>query len=76
MEDMDFGLIEILSLNLISIVLRPDRNSKIKPKDNTILGNTCMYGATSGYLYASGHAGERFAVRNSGATTVGNKRLV
>jgi glutamate synthase (NADPH/NADH) large chain len=58
------------SLSGGKIVLRPDRNSKIKPKDNTILGNTCMYGATSGYLYASGHAGERFAVRNSGATTV------
>ena len=34
------------------------------------MGNTCMYGATSGSLYASGKAGERFAVRNSGATTV------
>ena len=35
-----------------------------------ILGNTCLYGATGGELYALGRAGERFAVRNSGATTV------
>ena len=58
------------SLSGGKIVLRPDKHSKINSKDNTILGNTCMYGATSGYLYAAGHAGERFAVRNSGATTV------
>jgi len=35
-----------------------------------IIGNTCMYGATGGKLYASGIAGERFAVRNSGATAI------
>jgi glutamate synthase (NADPH/NADH) large chain len=34
------------------------------------VGNTCLYGATSGFLFASGRAGERFAVRNSGATAV------
>ena len=38
--------------------------------ENTIIGNTVLYGATSGKLFAAGQAGERFAVRNSGATTV------
>ncbi len=38
--------------------------------DNTIIGNTVLYGATSGRLFAAGQAGERFAVRNSGATVV------
>jgi glutamate synthase (NADPH/NADH) large chain len=38
--------------------------------DEAIIGNTCLYGATSGALYAAGRAGERFAVRNSGATAV------
>ena len=37
---------------------------------NSIVGNTCLYGATGGRLYAEGKAGERFAVRNSGATAV------
>ena len=58
------------SLSGGKIVIRPDKNSKIKSNENTIMGNTCMYGATSGFLYASGKAGERFAVRNSGATAV------
>ena len=58
------------SLSGGKIVIRPDKNSKIKSNENTIMGNTCMYGATSGSLYASGKAGERFAVRNSGATAV------
>ncbi|MFM9072396.1 MAG: glutamate synthase-related protein, partial [Cyanobium sp.] len=40
------------------------------PGDQVILGNTCLYGATGGELYALGRAGERFAVRNSGAKTV------
>ncbi|MFN9530945.1 MAG: glutamate synthase subunit alpha, partial [Cyanobacteriota bacterium] len=40
------------------------------PEDQVILGNTCLYGATGGELYARGRAGERFAVRNSGAKTV------
>jgi glutamate synthase (NADPH/NADH) large chain len=39
-------------------------------KDNTIIGNTVLYGATSGKVFAAGQAGERFAVRNSGATVV------
>jgi glutamate synthase (ferredoxin) len=40
------------------------------PGDQVILGNTCLYGATGGELFALGRAGERFAVRNSGARTV------
>jgi glutamate synthase (NADPH/NADH) large chain len=39
-------------------------------KDNTIIGNTVLYGATSGKLFAAGQSGERFAVRNSGAEAV------
>jgi glutamate synthase (ferredoxin) len=42
----------------------------INPGEKVILGNTCLYGATGGELYALGRAGERFAVRNSGARTV------
>ena len=38
--------------------------------ENTIIGNTVLYGATDGFLFASGRAGERFAVRNSGAKVV------
>ncbi|SLN10430.1 Glutamate synthase [NADPH] large chain precursor [Aquimixticola soesokkakensis] len=52
------------------IVVRPPMNSPLKAADNTIIGNTVLYGATDGYLFASGRAGERFAVRNSGATAV------
>ncbi len=40
------------------------------PHNHVIMGNTCLYGATGGELYASGRAGERFAVRNSGAVAV------
>jgi glutamate synthase (NADPH/NADH) large chain len=39
-------------------------------RDTAIIGNTCLYGATGGWLYAAGRAGERFAVRNSGASAV------
>ncbi len=50
------------------VIITPARN---EPKtDDVIIGNTCLYGATSGELYAAGHAGERFAVRNSGARAV------
>ena len=52
------------------IVLRPPMRSRLLPHENTILGNTCLYGATAGALFASGQAGERFCVRNSGATAV------
>ncbi len=52
------------------IILRPSKNARFAPHENIIMGNTCLYGATGGYLFASGRAGERFAVRNSGATAV------
>ncbi|MGI4975658.1 MAG: glutamate synthase large subunit, partial [Janthinobacterium lividum] len=53
-----------------SIVIRTAVSSPLVSQDNTIIGNTCLYGATAGELFAAGQAGERFAVRNSGATTV------
>jgi glutamate synthase (NADPH/NADH) large chain len=53
-----------------SIMVRPRPSSTLVPHENTIIGNTVLYGATSGKLFASGQAGERFAVRNSGAVTV------
>jgi glutamate synthase (NADPH/NADH) large chain len=53
-----------------TIVVRTGPSSKLKTNENTIIGNTVLYGATSGELYAAGMAGERFAVRNSGATAV------
>ena len=52
------------------IVVRPQMASPLKAEDNTIIGNTVLYGATDGLLLASGRAGERFAVRNSGARVV------
>ncbi|KQS03319.1 glutamate synthase [Sphingomonas sp. Leaf357] len=52
------------------IVVRPMVSSTLASQDNTIIGNTVLYGATSGSLLAAGQAGERFAVRNSGATVV------
>ncbi|MFT5869385.1 MAG: glutamate synthase (NADPH/NADH) large chain [Paracoccaceae bacterium] len=52
------------------IVVRPSMASPLKADENTIIGNTVLYGATDGYLFAAGRAGERFAVRNSGASTV------
>jgi len=52
------------------IVVRPPMISPLEASANTIIGNTVLYGATDGYLFASGRAGERFAVRNSGATVV------
>tara|TARA_B100000029_G_scaffold457745_1_gene486722 strand:+ start:8 stop:1138 length:1131 start_codon:yes stop_codon:yes gene_type:complete len=57
-----------LSGATISIKLKDESN--IVSKDNTIIGNTVLYGATSGNLFAAGQAGDRFAVRNSGATAV------
>jgi len=57
-----------LSGATISIKLQEESN--LRSNENTIIGNTVLYGATSGYLFASGLAGERFAVRNSGATAV------
>ena len=52
------------------IVVKPPANRKYVAHENSIVGNTCLYGATGGWFYASGRAGERFAVRNSGATAV------
>ncbi len=53
-----------------TIVVRPPQVSPLKADQNTIIGNTVLYGATDGYLFAAGRAGERFAVRNSGAKVV------
>ncbi|MCB8874187.1 glutamate synthase large subunit [Acidisoma silvae] len=53
-----------------TIVVRTAPSTKMRSNANTIIGNTCLYGATEGYLFAAGQAGERFAVRNSGATAV------
>ncbi len=52
------------------ICIRPMAASPLVPHEHTIIGNTVLYGATSGQLFASGQAGERLAVRNSGATAV------
>ena len=53
-----------------TIVVYPPSNSKLISNENTIIGNTVLYGATSGKLYVSGQAGERFAVRNSGSLAI------
>jgi glutamate synthase (NADPH/NADH) large chain len=52
------------------IAISPHPDSSIVAKRSAIIGNTCLYGATGGELYAAGQAGERFAVRNSGAIAV------
>ncbi|MDX2101585.1 MAG: glutamate synthase large subunit [Alphaproteobacteria bacterium] len=52
------------------IIVRPTTASPLVTNQNTIIGNTVLYGATAGSLFAAGQAGERFAVRNSGATEV------
>ncbi|MFI5335969.1 MAG: glutamate synthase large subunit [Opitutales bacterium] len=52
------------------IVIRPSPVETYAWETNVLLGNTCLYGATGGTLFAAGWAGERFAVRNSGATAV------
>ncbi len=53
-----------------TVVVRPPQVSPLKADENTIIGNTVLYGATDGHLFAAGRAGERFAVRNSGANVV------
>ena len=53
-----------------TITVRPPMASPLVAADNTIIGNTVLYGATDGFLFAAGRAGERFAVRNSGAKVV------
>ena len=52
------------------IVIRPAEQASFAAGENTIVGNTVLYGATSGALFVAGRAGERFAVRNSGASAV------
>nr|YP_009392008.1 glutamate synthase [Periphykon beckeri]ARW60356.1 glutamate synthase [Periphykon beckeri] len=52
------------------IVISPLLEHKSKASDFVIIGNTCLYGATGGYLFVNGQAGERFAVRNSAAEAV------
>jgi len=52
------------------LALRPPARARFKAHENVIIGNTCLYGATSGKAFFAGRAGERFAVRNSGAIAV------
>ncbi|MEM0942654.1 MAG: glutamate synthase-related protein, partial [Pseudomonadota bacterium] len=52
------------------IIVRPALGAPLVPHENTIIGNTVLYGATAGRLFAAGRAGERFCVRNSGASVV------
>jgi glutamate synthase (NADPH/NADH) large chain len=53
-----------------TIIVRPTTSSPLIAHQNTIIGNTVLYGATAGALFGAGQAGERFAVRNSGARVV------
>jgi glutamate synthase domain-containing protein 3 len=52
------------------LIVYPPRGSVFVPEENILIGNVCLYGATSGEAFFNGMAGERFAVRNSGATAV------
>ncbi len=52
------------------LVVRPPAGSLFKSQETAIMGNTCLYGATGGKLFAAGRAGQRFAVRNSGCHAV------
>jgi glutamate synthase domain-containing protein 3 len=52
------------------LIVYPPRKSTCVPEENTVVGNVILYGATSGEAYFNGKAGERFAIRNSGATAV------
>ncbi len=52
------------------LVVRPPKESRFEAEENIIIGNVALYGATSGEAYVCGQAGERFAVRNSGAVAV------
>jgi glutamate synthase domain-containing protein 2/glutamate synthase domain-containing protein 3 len=52
------------------LIVYPPRASTFQPEENILVGNVCLYGATSGEAFFNGMAGERFAVRNSGATAV------
>lgn len=52
------------------LIIQPKKEAQFKPNENVIIGNVALYGATSGEAYIRGMAGERFAVRNSGASAV------
>ncbi|MFI3251486.1 MAG: glutamate synthase-related protein, partial [Eubacteriales bacterium] len=52
------------------IIVHPPKGSKFSPEKNVIIGNVALYGATSGEIFINGKVGERFLVRNSGATAV------
>jgi len=52
------------------LIVYPPRPSEFVAEENILIGNVCLYGATSGEAFFNGMAGERFAVRNSGATAV------
>jgi glutamate synthase (NADPH) large chain len=52
------------------LIIYPPRDSRFVPEENILIGNVCLYGATSGEVFVNGMAGERFAVRNSGAVAV------
>jgi glutamate synthase (NADPH/NADH) large chain len=52
------------------LIIQPKKEAQFKPNENIIIGNVALYGATSGEAYIRGMAGERFAVRNSGASAV------
>jgi len=52
------------------ITVKPHTGGKLVAEENSIVGNTCLYGATKGRAFFNGKAGERFAVRNSGAHAV------
>ncbi len=52
------------------MAIRPPRSATFKAEENILIGNVALYGATGGEAFFRGMAGERFAVRNSGATAV------
>ena len=52
------------------LIIQPKKEAQFKPNENVIIGNVALYGATSGEAYIRGMAGERFTVRNSGASAV------
>src|SRR5207248_11760230 len=52
------------------LIVYPPKNSSFQPEENILVGNVVLYGATSGEAFFNGMAGERFAVRNAGATAV------
>jgi glutamate synthase domain-containing protein 3 len=52
------------------VIVYPDRRATFKPEENILVGNVCLYGATTGEAFFRGRAAERFAVRNSGCSAV------